>query len=698
MAKKTEQRPGFGKILDAWVPRADAGSPIGCLASTYTVDTGFFEEECLGRFLQLETNAEDHGPAYLIEREEKLAGVSCGLIVDVKNARGKRSPRWDFLPARVSAACQHSKVSILRWENLVRVIVASANVTEAGYCTNREVFGILEFYRGGAYPVSLAKSVTGFMRRVLEFVKASPEANLRAQEFLTGVDTAIFGMGLAEAFVARDPVKVDFFSITPNAPSIFDQMRSSWPAGTMADRAVVTSPFFDVGEKTNKPAEVIWELLRSRGDATLTYHVPCEFDGERRCILTAPKSLVDAKPRRISAKVEVCGISPRASDPNTAEFNRALHAKVMHVSDGKWSVTAVGSSNFTSRGLGLISHSNIEANLAYIINAEREPASAREIYQAIPAARPLPSDSELVWKPLASDLEEDAVDDPVLPSGFIAATLHAGAAEVRLITVSVGKDLPRIWRICAEGQSASLYDHVAWKNAGLPDLIEMPWVRDVAPSGLDVYFDDNGKPAMLPVNISESSVLPPPDELRDLPLDLLIEILASSAPLHRVVMRWRERHEGRRSKGAPIDSNLDAHSRVDDSSFLLKRTRRIAGALIALRRSLERPLNSLDSLNWRLYGPVGVDSVSRAIQLEARSDEERVFLLTELVLELSRVNPASVPHGPPQDKIRQKIHDVMLAIQGRINEFVLDDNHAVWRYQRSVLAEIIGDNVVGVRP
>src|SRR5205823_11691325 len=118
---------------------------------------------------------------------------------------------------------------------------------------------------------------------------------------------------------------------------------------------------------------------------------------------------------------------------------------------------------------------------------------------------------------------------------------------------------------------------------------------------------------------------PPPAELGDLPLHVLIEILTSAKPLHLALQRWLSRQ-----KGAGVDSPqllLDPHERVDTSTFLLQRARRVSWAFDALRKRLERPAASREALDWRLRGPVGVQAISRAISKEARSAEERAFLL-----------------------------------------------------------------------
>src|SRR5258708_6757080 len=115
MKKREETRPGYGKILEAWEPLNGFGEPVGCLTTSFTFSTAFFEEECLGRFVGLESTPGD-GAAYLIEREEKLARLMCAAaLVDQRHARGMRSLRWDLLSARVPRAILHAKVSLLLW-------------------------------------------------------------------------------------------------------------------------------------------------------------------------------------------------------------------------------------------------------------------------------------------------------------------------------------------------------------------------------------------------------------------------------------------------------------------------------------------------------------------------------------------------------------------------------------------------------
>src|SRR5215216_5198725 len=93
------------KALDLWQTPEGAGEPLICLATTFTFDAQFFEVECLGRFIQMDSHpSETEAVGYLIEREEKLASVRACVFVDRRHAQAKESLRWDVLPVAVARA------------------------------------------------------------------------------------------------------------------------------------------------------------------------------------------------------------------------------------------------------------------------------------------------------------------------------------------------------------------------------------------------------------------------------------------------------------------------------------------------------------------------------------------------------------------------------------------------------------------
>ena len=93
MSKKKRQTDHA--LLESWRPPRGAGDPVGCLTTTFTFDAGFFEEECLARFLEIDSLPDREGLAYLLERENRLGPTYAGVLVDHRQAGvdSGRSPR-----------------------------------------------------------------------------------------------------------------------------------------------------------------------------------------------------------------------------------------------------------------------------------------------------------------------------------------------------------------------------------------------------------------------------------------------------------------------------------------------------------------------------------------------------------------------------------------------------------------------------
>src|ERR1700677_1862093 len=188
MSKRTNSTRS-GIMLDLWRPPKDAGDPIGCLATTYTFAPGLFDEQCLARFLEIESEPNREDLAFLLERESRLGGVYAGVLVDHTQAGVEHSLRWDVLPVRIVGGKQHAKLTLLAWTRHVRIIVASANASEPGYRTNREVAARIDLTPEDSRSDLLADAI-GFLGNLLSFVpgfsRRLPEVR-RAQAFLDQV-------------------------------------------------------------------------------------------------------------------------------------------------------------------------------------------------------------------------------------------------------------------------------------------------------------------------------------------------------------------------------------------------------------------------------------------------------------------------------------------------------------------------------
>lgn len=680
MKRRKDEKPGYARLLDAWTPPPDAGEPLGCVVTSFTFSSVFFEEECLGRFVRLETDATEDGAAFLVEREEKFSQLVCATaLVDQRHARGLRSLRWDLLAARLPAGILHAKISLLLWTNAARVIVASANLTEDGYRRNHEVFGVLDYRPDGQAPLDVLHEIIAFLKDAAGYVDpdavTKDAAFERWQAFLNRVRAATREWGVVE--VPRGgAVRIHAILTGPNRGSVFDGVNAAWRESTPPEKVWVVSPFFDPPVAPNRPAQEIWKHLRQRGDSSVCYVLPGEEnDGTGPVRLRGPESL-RWKPgnRKVTVKFERLKIEP----------TRPLHAKCLWFEGAGSFVYVCGSSNFTSAGLGIGVTGNLEANLAYSVHSQRDKEATRACNDAWLKSEPLPGEPMLIPAP---DNGEDSATagEPLLPVAFGSATFAREDGGAWIDFTFHGTP-PSGWQALPEDEATVFLNETIWDGRGRPATLRMPWASNRPPAGFRIIRPGVEGAAWWPVNVRDGASLPPPAELSDLTLEALIEILTSAKPLHLALQRWLTRQKGVGADGPEV--LLDPHERVDTSTFLLQRTRRVSWALDALRTRLERPCASREALDWRLRGPVGVQAISRAIVKEARSAEERVFLLAELMLELARVRvrSAEIPGGLPLAKIKAGLREMIAELRALLAVESLPNDPAFRSYLEAASA------------
>lgn len=675
MAKSDKKKQGYRKLLDMWAPPEGCGDAIGCVATTYTFSPEFYEEECLSRFLQLQTTPDDDGAAYIIEREEKLASLRCAsVLVDASHCRGSRSLRWDLLPARVPGSILHAKVTLLHWSNRVRLLVASANVTEDGYRRNLEVFGVLDYMDGGNAPLECLDSALQFLSGVVEYSEGenagegepSPAVR-RWREFLDGVSEVSREWGSAAEYRGKKQVRVYPVFVGPGGKSVFEQFWTHWPIQRPPDDAYVCSPFFDPPGAPNRPAQELWRNIRLKGKASVTFNLSAEDAEDGKLQVRAPRDILKAQPKgRSAVRTYLCRVK-QFEEGDDSGF-RPLHAKCMSFEGADWSGHIMGSSNFTSAGLGVGKSPNIEANLLYLVSYSANRSSYERVWNGLPQGEAIPEDVELIWQPEGEEGEDSPSGEvQALPPAFGQAVFVQSGGSSR-VELSINGNPPSGWAILKDDGKV-IFDEVAWDALGREAQIRIDWPEDRPPSGFEVTWVGAEGSAWWPVNVDRQSSLPPPEELKNLPLDVLVDILTSARPLHLAMRSWLRRSKGGASGGdnGPI---VDPHAKVDTSAFLIQRTRRLAWGLNALRERLERPVASQDALEWRLRGPVGAMALAKAVEREAggRTSEgdggaETSFLLAELALELSRVKPRTAPGYLPVQEVEEAIDSVVVELE-----------------------------------
>ena len=679
--RRSETKPGYGKLLDAWEPPEDSGAPVGCLATTFTFSSALFEEECLRRFLDVESDPHEDGAAYLIEWEEKASQVVCAAaLVDQHHCQGARSLRWDLLPVRLPQGVMHAKLSLLCWTNCTRLIVSSANLTDDGYRRNLEVFGVVDYHEGSEAPLALLRDMIAFLREIASYTNSSATGpQQRVAGLLERADQTPLNWGKEEGDYRRGEVRAYAVVSAPGRATVFDRLGELWPANQPPTYAAVVSPFFDNGRGVNQPAHQLWELLRRRGEAGVGFFTTAEpIPDEGGFLIHAPKSLLDAQPQgreavtTTFARVEL-------------DATRSLHAKALWLENDRWGLYVIGSSNFTSAGLGIGRTANVEANLVYRLDMERNRAALKVFDGAFPGNIVLDVDT-LQFRPPPGEGEDELKDEAPLPAFFGAATYELREERALVALQFVGTSAPD-WSMHADPDRSAVFSEERWIQLGRPGLHELVWTCPRPPSGFWVTWDGGRQEAWWPVNALTMAALPPPEELRNLSLEDLIHILTSARPLHRILASRLKRKEREQADGAGGFA-LDPHKRVDTSTFLLQRTRRMSWALNMLRERLERPVATEQCLQWRLHGPVGVMALADALSREARSEEETAFLLTELAIELARVEPASAPGCLPPSSVRKAIDDTIRGLEESLPRSMPRSLRNLESYVKSVFRQV----------
>lgn len=615
------------KPLEHWLAPEGAGRPLSGLATSFTFDIDFFEEECLSRFLGLDwkRNEGDDERAYLIEQEEKLAEARISVIVDRSSFVDGRNLRWDLMPVRVRGGVMHAKVCLLVWEHVVRCVIGSANLTPAGYRRKLEAQLVLDASDGGGVPTAVFREAIGALRQLANRASGSarePGPKREALSTLRDAERRLTRFG--ERRSRRGDPRIAILAGGPRQP-VLDGLDRVWRGGP-AREATVLSPFFDA-PGTNDAATALADRLASRGRSRVEFVVETGFPeaGSSRVPVQAPESLLDSLPDRVESGLF------ELSRPEGEKELRRLHAKAIHLENGDQHAILIGSSNFTRPGLGLGSQANLEINVA--IGAARGSETAKGMRGLIPIGDPIDPD-KAQWEP--AEGEEDP-DQPQLPWGFDQALLDPLPPATLTLRLEPGS-LPEVWAV-TDPSEGPLTDSERWEVTGRPAELKISLTGESPPFFVKVRWTapEGERQANWPVNVTDKVALPPPEELRALPVDALLKALASTRPLHEGLTEALQARE----QGHP-GNNTDPLLRHDGAGQLIRRARLASQAFDGLRERLERPAASEDTLAWRLTGPFGPTAIAEGLIAKAKEGRavqgEASFLLAELALTLSRVD------------------------------------------------------------
>jgi hypothetical protein len=664
------------KLLDRWLPPEGVGRPIGCIATSFAFEPDFFEGECLSRFLGFDgVRGETNEVAFLIEEEERLAETSVTAIVDRTQNPGNRNLRWDLIAVAPRRGFMHAKVTMLAWERLVRFVVASANLTRQAYRANLEAAVTLEAYEGSELPRPLFDELLESLRTILELAPDTPSSQVpveRADATIRRVERLLDSYSL-RATPGRGAPKITVVVGGPGRP-LLPQLQAG-RSGPVPRSATVLSPYYDIAEDSSRVGKELAAHLARTGQRRATFVLPAD-QLTAATIVRAPSSIQHAMPRGVESEFRTL-----PSDPSGEP--RRLHAKSLVLSSDEWVVAMLGSSNFTAAGYGLIPASHVEVNVA--IGAAAGSKEGKALAKLIPVGDELdPEDAR--WE---DPLDEDEDPPPAVPWGFLSC-LGDPNPPVSLVVDLDPSELPTFWELRTPNDVA-LEDQLGWRAAAEPTTLRLPLADEQLPFWIKVRWQDRGAwfEAGLPVNVTDPEALPPPSELRTLSVELLLRVLASTRPLHEALARELERQAAVRRGDVPPE--LDPLKRYSGVGQLLSRARRVSAALEGMRRRLELPVASLETLRWRLFGPIGPRKIAELLVKESQESDGRVrgepaFILAELALTLDRVEWASTLRYVDEDAGHQEVRRLLRGLADLRSEFPADAR--LLRYVDEAFAEV----------
>lgn len=659
---KRKKTSNSGAMLDLWRPPQGAGDPVGCLATTYTFSSGLFDEQCLARFLEIESEPNREDLAFLLERESRLGSVYAGVLVDHTQAGVEHSLRWDVIPVRIRAGKQHAKLSLLVWSRHVRIIVASANLTDPGYRSNYEVAAAVDLSPTTADKDLLSDAI-GLLRTLISFAPGAtdlPPHIRRARDFLDHVEVHIHDW---EPQRCNKKMRQQLVLTVPSrdkehpARSALDE--AIWgcrAVGGSPKKAWIASPFFDPDEGTSHVTSALCKAMARKIARELHFCVPAIGSEEKSPVprLAAPRALIQTPPY-YSGQVTVEILPDYDADKN----RRPWHAKMMALFSDAYSALMIGSSNFTCAGMGTSRHRNAEANLLTIVKLEAYGREAGLLESIWPTMERVEDPDAGEWLGAEPDRDEEEMAGTCpLPAGFVSATYVAGDTRRILLRLNPA-DLPTDWCIHACGRDGlEILSAQSWDNRGKSATVELIWRPVQPPEKLLVQWEE--KEAFLTLNVDDSRQLPPPAQLEKMSADDMLLILAASDPSGAFRV-WASRqqtsdgYDGELDSAIPVD--LDPLRRYDLQTTYLHRIRRRARILARLRANLERPIWGRQALEWRLKGLIGIEPLANRLLRDFTSGDgataEALLTLADFFIVLHEVDYRPVDGSLPKDDFDQ---------------------------------------------
>ena len=363
--KQTDSDINRRKLTDKLASPPQFGPLIGLLATTFEMQPEFFETDFLPAVLNLGA-WDDRSWTSRIEIEKKLAHMeSATMFLDASRYRNRpRSLRVRIVPVSLGGGRSlHSKVVLLVFENAVRLIVGSANLTQPGYRENREVAAVLTASEKRRQDTPLISDALSGLPDVMG-------------TWWTGECESLMkkAMDRLEGWGFPGQEKNEWFFWGGGGQPLWRAFVSRWPEPEQVERITIVSPFWYEDDK-HRAFTTLVDALRERGspvvsEAQVRLLTEASPDTATTYKPTLPSSFGVFDFRSLGARVSAQAVDPIVlkEEVGMEGFSRLrhLHAKVVLFEGGETSMAYLGSANFTRRGWGFLdapTKANVEAGI-----------------------------------------------------------------------------------------------------------------------------------------------------------------------------------------------------------------------------------------------------------------------------------------------------------------------------------------------
>ena len=633
-------------LIDTIRPREADGPLISLICSTYGLSdqANFFEKDFLPTVLGL-GGVRDRGYAIPIAMERKLKDTYSALIADAHAlADGSRpSLQIDIFP--IGHRTNHAKIVLIHRKRLIRLIIASANLTHHGYRTQREVAVILDFKEGGLLPLEV-------LRHALE----------RWSEILGALITA----PLQKAFDAtiRHAERWKLPVVSPTGRKIevvfgggikplWEALVEAWPNGEPLLDWCICSPFWPESSSGETPFEAIAHGLSKRNvsleNARLQIMTRADSPGEKARPIFPFKLLHRLRERSFPIlKGYIAAARQEALleeiPEGMAEGHRELHAKWVLLRGPSTAVILMGSANFTRKGLGVVARpeaANIESCILLTMPASTvdpktwmRPLAENGIVDLESCKEwhfqePLVEDeSKSPWPDFISRIEVEATwqngPDPI---GTVHVILRTGSHPAfKIVPVQEGSNSQFKPLMCVTESDS----HESNKISAPADAQEIR--RVLTTRSVQVIWGEPSVSVLFPVNIDEESKAGLPSVLGARPDEQQLLAYFHGRISEEDLIELLEKRAAQVVTGAYSMTTQEIERLRQLQSYLL---RDFVESLFGLADTLRLSMGSPRAFEQALIGdfsPVSLaETVLQAFRAGRRSSTATAFQFVELI-------------------------------------------------------------------